>query len=53
MRQKHRKAIIEVGEVKAQLDFVGDVGATLAKVNANGLLNPHHVGQIDLSHGLQ
>jgi len=41
------KALVEANEFLAKLDFVCDVGNTLRKADADGLLNPHHVGQVD------
>lgn len=41
------KAFVEANEFLAKLNFVGDVGNALCEADADGLLDPHHVGKVD------
>lgn len=39
--------LVEANELLAELDLVRDIGCTLSEANADGLLDPHHVGEVD------
>ena len=41
------KLLVETDKLLAELVLVGDVGCSLGETHANGLLNPHHVGEVD------
>ena len=39
--------LVEANELLAKLHLVRDIGCTLSEANADGLLDPHHVGEVD------
>jgi len=39
--------LVEANELLSKLNFVGDVWCTLSEADADRLLDPHHVGEID------
>jgi len=43
------KLLIEANELLAKLNLVGDVGCALGEADANRLLDPHHIGEVDPS----